>query len=68
LADDQAVYDASKNIDKENAKDFQISSRMIKLLLLGAGECGKSTVFKQMRLLYGEVLFLIIVFLSLSDK
>ncbi|CCD63657.1 Guanine nucleotide-binding protein alpha-2 subunit [Caenorhabditis elegans] len=41
----------SRAIDKE-IKQLQTSEeRTVKLLLLGAGECGKSTVLKQMRLL-----------------
>jgi hypothetical protein len=36
----------------------QENQRKIKLLLLGAGESGKSTVFKQMKLLYGSGAYL----------
>ncbi|GMS78532.1 hypothetical protein PENTCL1PPCAC_707, partial [Pristionchus entomophagus] len=44
--------DAAKNkeIDKAIAADKSESNKTIKLLLLGAGECGKSTILKQMRL------------------
>jgi len=41
-------------IDKANLVDFESASRVKKLLLLGAGESGKSTVFKQMIDLYGN--------------
>ena len=43
----------SKRIDDLLQKDMEQAEKGMKLLLLGAGESGKSTVLKQMRLLYG---------------
>lgn len=42
----------SKAIDKEMMQGHLAQQKVVKLLLLGAGECGKSTVLKQMRLLH----------------
>eukprot|EP00092_Neocalanus_flemingeri_P013043 GFUD01014055.1.p1 GENE.GFUD01014055.1~~GFUD01014055.1.p1 ORF type:complete len:372 (+),score=89.07 GFUD01014055.1:45-1160(+) len=44
----------SKKIDREIEKDRQISERgnNVKVLLLGAGEGGKSTILKQMKILH----------------
>lgn len=44
----------SLTIDQKIRDDYKESSRIIKLLLLGAGESGKSTLWKQTIALYGQ--------------
>lgn len=43
----------SKQIDKLLRSDQRKNQRMVKLLLLGAGESGKSTFLKQMKIIHG---------------
>ncbi|KAI9199719.1 guanine nucleotide binding protein, alpha subunit [Polychytrium aggregatum] len=52
-ADKESIY-RSKSIDVQIKQDAKAKANAIKLLLLGSGESGKSTILKQFRLVYGE--------------
>jgi len=44
----------SDEIDKELKAIASVSENIVKLLLLGAGDSGKSTVVKQMKIIHGD--------------
>uniref|UniRef100_V9L0D9 Guanine nucleotide-binding protein G(Olf) subunit alpha n=1 Tax=Callorhinchus milii TaxID=7868 RepID=V9L0D9_CALMI len=50
--DEKAQREANKKIDKQLQKERQTYKATHRLLLLGAGESGKSTIVKQMRILH----------------
>jgi len=50
--DDGEATQTSKRLDTALFKEQTADKQMIKLLLLGSGECGKSTILKQMKILH----------------
>jgi len=49
---DEDDYKKSREIDAQIHRDEKDMQKVVKLLLLGAGESGKSTILKQMKLIY----------------
>lgn len=50
--EDKSAKERSELIDKKILQDARESEKVIKLLLLGAGESGKSTLVKQMKIIH----------------
>ncbi|RWS14219.1 guanine nucleotide-binding protein G(i) subunit alpha-like isoform X1 [Dinothrombium tinctorium] len=53
-ATDKAAIERSRKIDRDLRADLERQSQEVKLLLLGAGESGKSTIVKQMRIIHEQ--------------
>ncbi|KAG2222237.1 hypothetical protein INT45_010650 [Circinella minor] len=51
-SDEKAEKDHSQHIDRILEEDFQKLKRECKILLLGSGESGKSTIVKQMKIIH----------------
>ncbi|KAI5302946.1 hypothetical protein KEM56_000191 [Ascosphaera pollenicola] len=50
--EEKAAAKANANIERMIRSDKKIADRTVKILLLGAGESGKSTIIKQMRIIH----------------
>ncbi|XP_031425603.1 guanine nucleotide binding protein (G protein), alpha activating activity polypeptide O, b [Clupea harengus] len=53
-AEERAALDRSKAIEKNLKEDGLNAAREVKLLLLGGGESGKSTIVKQMKIIHED--------------
>jgi guanine nucleotide-binding protein G(i) subunit alpha len=51
-ADDKEAIARNKAFDRQIKEDAEKASKEVKLLLLGTGECGKSTILKQMKIIH----------------
>ncbi|KAI8842456.1 guanine nucleotide-binding protein alpha-1 subunit [Chytriomyces cf. hyalinus JEL632] len=51
--EDREAMAVTKQIDVQLKQDNEVSRQVVKLLLLGAGDTGKSTILKQMKLIHG---------------
>uniref|UniRef100_A0A8D2JSM9 Uncharacterized protein n=1 Tax=Sciurus vulgaris TaxID=55149 RepID=A0A8D2JSM9_SCIVU len=53
-AKDKAAVERSKLIDRDLREDGEKATKEVKLLLLGAGESGKSTIVKHMKIIHED--------------
>ncbi|CAF0996526.1 unnamed protein product [Adineta steineri] len=51
-AEEREAMERSKALDKQLKEDAERAAKDVKLLLLGAGESGKSTILKQMKIIH----------------
>ncbi|CAJ0968345.1 unnamed protein product, partial [Ranitomeya imitator] len=53
-AEDKELAKRSKELEKKLQEDAAMDAKTVKLLLLGAGESGKSTIVKQMKIIHQD--------------